>query len=413
MSDSFCSFQAVASLVSEAKVSAIGLYVAGLAHANTAIKTEVLLKYISKLEGDLKYSSLNSFTYNYIMHRISLGKLGEAQRITQLITSNKVAEAEQMIQEILKKENQIIPNISQLASHEIKPQILSMPVSIAEKPKIPDELTQSTIQAIKAIEQESAVPDDFTLRLVKEAEERYKKMKEDAKASEDLALKLLLEEQAKVQQVKIPAPAASMRPICATCRLEIIGIPSRLNTCMHNFHLDCIRESVRILIEAEEINMKCPAPNCTHPISPADFNSISTAAMRKEYKRILNQPKVEFIKCPGDRCHGRIRKQPGITFQNCPMCRRQFCTECLTSSHPGLTCQQKLQRMFGDEHPRNPAYVNGELRCPSCVGQINPYSQYKYLNCYCGYQFCRDCGYSSADCRCYFCAACHLRPCGC
>lgn len=364
------------------------------------------------------------------MHRISLGKLGEVQRITSLLVLNRLQDAELMIKQIQTKDNQIQDCQLQSLAYEIIPES-DLFVSHSSSKQVQSEelnhnlsanLTESSMQVVKMIEQETPPPADLTLQLVKEAEERYKKMKQDEQASEELAMKLMLEENLKTQEVKLPAkPVAKLppKPICATCRMEMNGQYSILHSCNHHFHTDCIRETVKILIEAEELNMKCPAPNCTSSISTEDFHSISTAAMRKEYKRIVDESKIKFIECPSDRCNHRFKSYPGAKVLKCPKCQISYCAGCLTSVHPRMTCQQKLESMFGNEYyPPQPAipdhsHAQGSMKCPACSRFVYIYDQQRYLSCYCGLTFCRTCSQNYGNCTCYYCRGCRRQPCVC
>lgn len=106
MSDSFCSFEEEIKYLQQVTVSPVGLYAAGLARANAGenVKLVTLLNFIEKIERDLEKVTCPGVVRSCVMYKISLGKLGEAKKITNLIIQGNQAEVEKLIESLSRKE---------------------------------------------------------------------------------------------------------------------------------------------------------------------------------------------------------------------------------------------------------------------------------------------------------------------
>jgi hypothetical protein len=106
MSDSFCSFEEEIRYLQQVAISPLGLYSAGLARANARenVKLATLLNFIEKIEKDLDKVTCYGIVRSCVMYKISLGKLGEAKKITNLILQGNKVEVDKLIQTLSHKE---------------------------------------------------------------------------------------------------------------------------------------------------------------------------------------------------------------------------------------------------------------------------------------------------------------------
>ena len=84
-----------------------------------------------------------------------------------------------------------------------------------------------------------------------------------------------------------------------------------------------------------------------------------------------------------------IARDANVEFVQCPLCSTKVCFRCKDAYHKGITCEQRLDKMFKQSKF---ALKKNVSFCPMCKTTIEKNQGCNHMQCYfCHYEFCWVC----------------------
>ena len=218
---------------------------------------------------------------------------------------------------------------------------------------------------------------NYRITLEKEYETKLKKELEERKRIEDEALK------------------------CIHCKDKIKDSDLFLfDACGHTLHKNCAKEQISKQIEDKKLPIICPS--CKVEVSFTDIKASVTGRLFKNYedltfKYYLEQNTEDYNSCPTPKCSYLYELEEGLTYIECPQCKRAYCLNCRTAGHKGVPCRN--MGMFGGAGVRGVVRGQKLKSCPICAQWVEK-GKDKVLRCRCGTSFCYVCSAQGANCGC-------------
>jgi len=137
-------------------------------------------------------------------------------------------------------------------------------------------------------------------------------------------------------------------PDCSICLEKIQGkdlLP--LDICGHLYHPACMKEHLKIEIEARHFPLVCPNPNCKLELSMLDIKDFLDPVLRSKWEEYTLQKCAEthpedFSYCPTADCPYIFIWEAGKDTNDytCPQCKKHYCLNCRCIYHDDQTCQE-------------------------------------------------------------------------
>ena len=137
------------------------------------------------------------------------------------------------------------------------------------------------------------------------------------------------------------------------------GIDQNYTGPPHSLCYVCAENHVRSFIGQGNPNLKCFAIDCNHLMLPQEIamilgrGDISKGMKDRRYVEIdklqcdhaIGKDPSKFSSCPTEGCHWQVeRSQDGAAEKaTCPLCKLEFCTNCLSLYHYRSTCIESRQ----------------------------------------------------------------------
>lgn len=120
---------------------------------------------------------------------------------------------------------------------------------------------------------------------------------------------------------------------CEICYTDVaIGDGMMIRECLHQFCIDCIRNTIN---SSEEAEVKCPAATCECIIQDREIRSLLTQAEFDKYTmkimRIAESKAPNSFHCKKANCTGWAICEDNVNFFRCPICTSDNCLSCQVS----------------------------------------------------------------------------------
>ncbi|KAK1436940.1 hypothetical protein QVD17_02724 [Tagetes erecta] len=141
---------------------------------------------------------------------------------------------------------------------------------------------------------------------------------------------------------------------CGICmdRKEPSEMFQKRMVCGHFFCIDCIRGHVAAKMQANQIRLTCPYPNCRVFIGPDVCRSVVPTQVLERWERVLCETLIMHkFYCPFKDCSAMLVNDSGVTVTSseCPNCNRLFCAQCEVAWHCGMNCDEFMSLKKGDQ----------------------------------------------------------------
>ncbi|CAI2387205.1 unnamed protein product [Moneuplotes crassus] len=226
------------------------------------------------------------------------------------------------------------------------------------------------------------------------------------------------------EEEKIDPPDASAEEVqqevigeCKICLMEIEYQEAySIDQCGHLFHKDCLEMHLTTSIDQNKIPIQCPIEDCNLELGMATFKDLLDENYIERFnlfsfKLGVQKQAQNFINCPSDNCEYVfcLDDEDEKGYFQCPMCTKEYCIDCETKWHPGMTCaknkelngSEKLD--INDKKAIDFALKENMKRCPQCKIWVYKITGCNAMTCRCGASFCYHCGkqYNDAHkCQC-------------
>eukprot|EP01084_Bolivina_argentea_P083599 151366_1 len=171
-----------------------------------------------------------------------------------------------------------------------------------------------------------------------------------------------------------------------------------ISNCGHTFCRDCLRGHILNYNKPELPD--CPLPKCTAKM--ADHIDIQVLITEKEYRQLHEKidkvciSKLKYLKqCLTPDCKYAIELIDGIRL-NCPVCKKNWCTECQVEWHSGITCgdykKQEMDKEIKEYNKWKESKSDVIKACPSCHNDVEKNGGCNHMRCVCGSHWCWVCG---------------------
>nr|XP_043631521.1 probable E3 ubiquitin-protein ligase RNF217 [Erigeron canadensis] len=196
---------------------------------------------------------------------------------------------------------------------------------------------------------------------------------------------------------------------CEIC-IEPVSLPNikfnNNNLCAHHFCTDCIIKYIKVKLEENVSDIKCPAMTCQHSIEPLSCRPKLTRRVFEKWCDVLCESsvlRVDGVYCPNIKCGELILNECGDTNLKrcvCSYCKKPYCFRCIVPWHDSSTCVEvEDENDVAFEHVSK---RNKWQRCPVCRHCIERISGCNAVKCRCGIQFCYICGSRGCVCNCWW-----------
>lgn len=194
----------------------------------------------------------------------------------------------------------------------------------------------------------------------------------------------------------------SSRSFCGICLENIESCEMFKNdTCSHSFCNSCTSRHIEAKIQDKLKQIPCPAINCRAMLNFNACRQIIPDDTLVEWDELLCAaliPESQKLYCPFSNCSALLVNDLEVVISEvkCVACRRSFCAKCLVPWHIKLSCKkfQKLARQGrkNERILRTLAERNLWQKCPRCRMYVEKIEGCMHINCWCGYDFCYECG---------------------
>jgi len=165
--------------------------------------------------------------------------------------------------------------------------------------------------------------------------------------------------------------------------------------CGHMYFVECLREYYKVHISEGDTNLKCPYPNCSVEILPAQIEFVVDKDTYNKYQKFswFDQMKgnLDCRWCPHPDCETVVNKvEDGPSI--CTTCNFEMCFACGEQYHPDKKCGWNGPNPIDEEFLRYLEAENGIKRCPLCGVHIEKDKGCNTVRCTnCKHEFCWLC----------------------
>ncbi|GKD16198.1 probable E3 ubiquitin-protein ligase RNF217 [Tanacetum coccineum] len=138
--------------------------------------------------------------------------------------------------------------------------------------------------------------------------------------------------------------------------------------------LSCIIKYIKVKVEDNVSDIKCPAANCNQSLEPLSCRPKITRELFNKWCDVLYETtvlKIDRAYCPNRKCSVLILNEcaraGGLKRCVCPYCKKPFCFRCKVPWHAGFSCDES--RMKRDENDVAFGILSEKKmwrRCPGC-----------------------------------------------
>lgn len=181
---------------------------------------------------------------------------------------------------------------------------------------------------------------------------------------------------------------------CVACREEVEFVNVARVSCHHEYCRSCLEDLFNASMTDESL---FPPRCCRKPINI----SIARIFLKADLIQRYQKKKIEFETPNRTYCHSpecstfidtsHIERE----VATCPDCRRTNCTSCKGRAHIGDCPNDGAM-----QHLLVLAEQNGWQRCYSCWRLVELVHGCNHMTCFCGAQFCYNCGERWKSCAC-------------
>uniref|UniRef100_A0A8R1E3K4 RING-type domain-containing protein n=1 Tax=Caenorhabditis japonica TaxID=281687 RepID=A0A8R1E3K4_CAEJA len=211
----------------------------------------------------------------------------------------------------------------------------------------------------------------------------------------------------------LPQPASEC-PACF-CETDVTGDFYRLE-CGHTMCRPCLNNMIRARISESMRGFKfqCQVANCGEIVGPTELLNIilgdSSRIRELDSRKLqrLTECAREFLiyssdarmkACDTTDCHGIRVKSPGdvLNPKKCLSCNRAYCRQCLSITHPNVTCEDFARLQIPDQSIAEYVRVKGYDKvkpCPKCQVLVEKKDGCNHIECKCGVHFCWLCSFT-------------------
>lgn len=182
-------------------------------------------------------------------------------------------------------------------------------------------------------------------------------------------------------------------PICwSTCEAGKMFSPA----CGHFSCLDCWQNHISV---HSKTDFRINCIQCSCPLSVENVKFLSNNQFSELYQEHILDHRVSvnpgLTRCISPSCD-KILRIEGIRYCFVVECSCGFriCWKCKEFAHAPLTCERfkRWKREINEESLNAKWLTENTKFCPKCKNAINKNGGCHHMTCYCGYEFCWNCG---------------------
>eukprot|EP00929_Paragymnodinium_shiwhaense_P034523 TRINITY_DN18767_c1_g1_i1.p1 TRINITY_DN18767_c1_g1~~TRINITY_DN18767_c1_g1_i1.p1 ORF type:complete len:1308 (-),score=307.48 TRINITY_DN18767_c1_g1_i1:57-3980(-) len=198
---------------------------------------------------------------------------------------------------------------------------------------------------------------------------------------------------------------------CAICLVEHEVEGCCTLPCQHRFCFESLQYHFDIIVRERRLSkLTCPAEGCGYNLrSEESIHIFGQCLSNSTYNKLLEflaRDDSHVVECRHLGCEERVYLDDGDDASNL-VCRQhhRFCAKCDHGPHPGISCEERLERLERDKKEaevmkeHDEAWKNalsmGWKPCPqrcSFGGGFKADSECDHVTCECGFEFCWGCG---------------------
>ncbi|CAD8113857.1 unnamed protein product [Paramecium sonneborni] len=178
---------------------------------------------------------------------------------------------------------------------------------------------------------------------------------------------------------------------CGICLGEYQDKQKALN-CRHEFCKQCLQNYLDNKINnGQVLEIECPQQKCDNYFNDEIIKSLVNDEQYQKYEKFKRQKLLdrdETVRwCVRPGCDKYIKGKSLLSNTVKCECGQEICYECRREDHPGMTCEEALDKYY--EQTLKQLVIQ---RCPKCKAPIQKKEGCNHMTCYqCRFQFCWLC----------------------
>ena len=222
---------------------------------------------------------------------------------------------------------------------------------------------------------------------------------------------MINQEDTKAKEKKILELEKASKSNCLICQDDIdnIGDLFPLYNCHDVYHASCFKQYLDSRIKDRQYPIDCPNTSCKKIVSNYDMRQLLDNKTLLEFDITSFKKHVEinmnyYSNCPTPDCNFIFifDYESGPQF-TCPLCAKQYCLNCKTQYHTGMTCQEyRISHSRTQDDVKFEEFAMGQKfkQCPGCTTWVSKIEGCDFISCRCGRQFCYNCCGDKDKCQC-------------
>ncbi|CAD8106650.1 unnamed protein product [Paramecium primaurelia] len=251
-----------------------------------------------------------------------------------------------------------------------------------------------------SLEQDYQVVLDLVIEKIHQFEEQYKSCSgiQIQKASYKQVVPISIDEQQQIDQFIVEETRQELEKdskynndYCGICLGEYKKKQKALN-CRHEFCYECLQFYLDNKINnGQVLEIECPQQGCDNYFNDEAIKNLINDEQYQKFEKFKKQKLLdrdETIRwCVRPGCDKYIKGKSMFSNTIKCECGQEICYECRREDHPGMTCEQALDKYY--ELTLKQLVIQ---RCPKCKAPIQKKEGCNHMTCYqCRFQFCWLC----------------------